>query len=155
MEFNWWGEREKADGKVTGGETCVHWQLRASPWEPSGTGSNCIREKPGSQSACRQASEGKHCERHQGGKLKKLPEILLAQRCHRKVRDLKIQPTDKEEVGTAGVAEALPAPLGAGPHGSWPACWSHQVITLAVLHAQNVSPSPDSSPTEPLFLKDF
>lgn len=104
MEFNWWGEREKADGKVRGGETCVHWYLSAGPWDPSGTVSNCIREKPGFPSACSQVSKGKCWERHHGGRLKKLTEaqILLAQLCHRKVRDLKIQPTNKEEVGPAG-----------------------------------------------------
>lgn len=151
------GEKERADGKVRGGETCVHWFLSAGLWDPSGTVSNCIREKPGFPSACSQVSKGKCWERHHGGRLKKLTEaqILLAQLCHRKVRDLKIQPTNKEEVGPAGAAEALPAPLGAGRRGSWPGCWSHPVVTLAVLPAQNILPSPDSSPIEALFLKDF
>lgn len=47
--------------------------------------------------------------------------VLLAHTHHGKGRDLKIQPPDQEEVGTAGAwgaaAEGLPAPLGAGPVG--------------------------------------
>lgn len=76
--------------------------------------------------------------------------ILLAHTRHGKIRDLKIQPTDKEEVGTAGgwgaVAEVLPALFGAGPVG---------VLARGLEPGACVSCSfPGPLPMEPLFQKD-
>lgn len=102
MELKWWEEREKADAGVRG----VDWHLPV--------------EKPGFQPARRQVPEGRRPERdtimadYKNTDRARKAQILLVHTRLRKVRDLKIQPTDREEVGTA----ELPAPLGAGPERS-------------------------------------
>lgn len=103
---------------------------------------DCIGAKPGFQPAGGQVPEGRRCEGHHGGRLKTLAEEGPG--LCRKVRDLKIQPADRgSERGLGGLF-----PLALAQRGSWPGCWSHWAVTLAVLPAQDAPPSPD--PRTPL-----
>lgn len=152
MELNWWREREKADGWVRGGETCVHRHLAVSRWAPGGTVGHCIRKKAQACNHPAVRSPRGGTVRCHDGRLKTLAEEGPGPASTSVSSESKRSKNtaDKEEVGAARrwLTRCLLPWAPAAPCGSWPGCCSHGGFTLAVCPARNVPPSLDSRPPQ-------
>lgn len=160
--MNWWREREKADGWVRDGETCVHRHVAVSLWAPGGTVSQSVHQKK--SQACSRPAVGSPrggTVRHHDGRLNTLTEEGPGPASTSVSSESKRSKNTaaKEEVGTARrwLARCLLPWAPAAPCGSWPCAaatggrgashWLCSLLGMSLLPWTLV-------PLKPLFWKD-